>query len=34
YQVVDKVGIKDIDYFYKKFKKYTGMSPSCFKAKG
>lgn len=34
YQVVDKVGIRDIDYFYKKFKKYTGMSPSCFKAKG
>lgn len=33
YQVVDKVGICDIDYFYKKFKKYTGVSPSSFKAK-
>jgi two-component system response regulator YesN len=34
YQVVDKVGIRDIDYFYKKFKRYTGMSPSCFRSKG
>ncbi len=32
YQVVEKVGIKDIDYFYRKFKKYTGVSPSSFKA--
>lgn len=33
YQVVDKVGICDIDYFYRKFKKYTGMSPSAFKTR-
>ncbi len=33
YQVVDKVGICDIDYFYRKFKKYTGVSPSAFKGK-
>jgi len=31
YQVAEKVGIKDIDYFYKKFKKYTGVSPSYFR---
>jgi two-component system response regulator YesN len=31
YQVVEKVGICDIDYFYRKFKKYTGVSPSAFK---
>lgn len=31
YQVVDKIGICDIDYFYRKFKRYTGMSPSAFK---
>ncbi len=33
YQVVEKVGICDIDYFYRKFKKYTGASPSAFKAR-
>jgi len=33
YQVVDRVGICDIDYFYRKFKKYTGVSPSAFKGK-
>lgn len=33
YQVVEKVGICDIDYFYRKFKKYTGASPSAFKEK-
>ena len=32
YQVVEKIGICDIDYFYKKFKKYTGVSPSYFKS--
>ena len=33
YQVVKKVGYGDIDYFYKKFKKYTGVSPSFYKCK-
>lgn len=31
YQVAEKLGYKDIDYFYKKFKKYNGMSPSEYK---
>lgn len=34
YQVAEKIGIKDIAYFYKKFKKYTGVSPSSYKEKG
>lgn len=33
YEVAEKVGICDIDYFYKKFKKYTGVAPSAFKRK-
>jgi len=33
YQVVKKVGYGDIDYFYKKFKKYTGVGPSFYKCK-
>ena len=33
YQVVEKVGICDINYFYRKFKKYTGACPSAFKGK-
>lgn len=31
YQVAERIGFKDIDYFYKKFKKYTGVSPSGYK---
>lgn len=34
YQVVERVGINDTDYFHKKFKKYTGLSPTAFKGKG
>ncbi len=31
YQVAEKTGFKDIDYFYRKFKKHTGFCPSGFK---
>jgi two-component system response regulator YesN len=33
YQVSEKTGYKDIAYFYKKFKKYAGVSPSIYKEK-
>lgn len=33
YQVAEKVGYKDIAYFYKKFKKYAGVHPTIFKEK-
>jgi two-component system, response regulator YesN len=31
YQVAEKTGFKDINYFYKKFKAYAGVSPSEYK---
>lgn len=31
YEVSEKVGYKNADYFYKKFRKYTGMTPSEYK---
>lgn len=31
YQVCEKVGYKNIDYFYSKFKRYVGISPSNYK---
>ncbi len=31
YQVAEKTGFKDIDYFYRKFKRHTGSCPSEFK---
>lgn len=31
YQVVEKVGYHDLDYFSNKFKKYVGVTPSAFK---
>lgn len=34
YQAAEKTGYKDIDYFYKKFKKYVGVSPSDYKEMG
>lgn len=33
YQVSEKVGYSNIDYFYSKFKKYVGISPKEFKSK-
>lgn len=33
YQVAEKTGYKDIDYFYKKFKKNTGVCPTNYKFK-
>ncbi|WP_226667765.1 response regulator transcription factor [Metabacillus litoralis] len=33
YQVADKVGYSNVDYFHNKFKKYVGMSPSKFRRK-
>jgi two-component system response regulator YesN len=33
YQVAEKVGFRDIDYFSAKFKKYVGVPPSSFKLK-
>lgn len=33
YQVAQKTGFKDINYFYKKFKFYVGVSPSDFKGR-
>lgn len=33
YQVSEKVGYKDLDYFYKKFKKYVGQSPNEYRRK-
>jgi Response regulator containing CheY-like receiver domain and AraC-type DNA-binding domain len=33
YQVSEKVGYKNIDYFYSKFKKYVGVSPKEYKNK-
>ncbi len=33
YQVAQKTGFKDINYFYKKFKFYIGVSPSDFKGR-
>ncbi len=33
YEVAEKVGICDIDYFYKKFRKYTGEAPTAFRKK-
>ena len=32
YEVADKLGYKDVEYFSKVFKKYTGITPSEFKA--
>lgn len=32
YEVADKVGYKNVDYFYTKFRKYTGISPSKYKS--
>lgn len=34
YEIGDKLGYKDIEYFSKLFKKYTGMSPTEFRQKG
>ena len=31
YQVCEKVGYKNIDYFHSKFKKYVGVSPLNYK---
>lgn len=31
YKVAERIGFADVDNFYKKFKKYTGMSPSEYK---
>ncbi|KAB8129927.1 response regulator transcription factor [Gracilibacillus oryzae] len=31
YEVAEQVGYSNVDYFYSKFKKYVGMSPSVFK---
>lgn len=33
YQVAEKVGYSNVDYFHNKFKKYVGMSPSKFRRK-
>lgn len=33
YEVSEKVGYKNIDYFHSKFKKYVGMSPMNYKKK-
>jgi two-component system response regulator YesN len=33
YQVAQKTGFKDMNYFYKKFKFYVGVSPSDFKGR-
>ena len=32
YQVANQLGYKDVEYFSKVFKKYTGITPSKFKA--
>ena len=34
YEAAEKVGYPNVDYFHRKFKKYTGMSPSAFRKKG
>ncbi|MDO5422467.1 MAG: response regulator transcription factor [Eubacteriales bacterium] len=31
YEVAERVGYKNVDYFHKKFKKYTGLSPAEFR---
>lgn len=31
YEIAEKVGYKNVDYFHKKFKKYTGVSPAEFR---
>ncbi len=31
YEISERVGYKNVDYFHKKFKKYTGMSPAEFR---
>ena len=33
YEISERVGYKNVDYFHKKFKKYTGMSPAEFRKK-
>jgi Response regulator containing CheY-like receiver domain and AraC-type DNA-binding domain len=33
YEIADKLGYKDVEYFSKVFKKYTGETPSAFKSK-
>lgn len=33
HEVAEKTGYKDSDYFYRKFRKYTGISPSDYKTK-
>ena len=32
YEIAEKVGYSNVDYFHKKFKKYTGMSPAEYRA--
>ena len=31
YEISERVGYKNVNYFHKKFKKYTGMSPAEFR---
>ena len=33
YEISERVGYKNVDYFHKRFKKYTGMSPAEFRKK-
>jgi len=33
YQVAERVGYTNVDYFHSKFKKYTGVSPSAYRSK-
>lgn len=33
YEISEKVGYTDVNYFYKKFKKYTGLTPTEYRAK-
>ena len=33
YEIAERVGYKNVDYFHKKFKKYVGVSPAEYRNK-